>query len=306
MQKNSHVIINKNSGAVLRLGEDTVQKMIEEAFGTSLASLHMIDTKEICPAVDSLVHAGAASHLVVGGGDGSAVCVAEHLMGRNIHFGVLPLGTMNLLAQDLGASSTFEETMKNFAGFKEDHIDAGMVNDRLFLCSAVIGLIPESALVREELRGGLELGALARFVAGIARGMGGIDKQSLQLSLSEDAASFALETTSLIISNNRFLRRPEDPAARFLRESLKDGKLAVYSAAPSDMIDGLRLVMKMVQGAWQEDDSVLSFETSSLIVDAKGRDILVSLDGEPIEMTLPLKFFVQSTVLPVLRMELVA
>lgn len=305
MQKKLHIIINKYSGTVLRLGEARVEELVRGAFGGSVDSFHMVEAKDMCATIDALGHDPASHDLVIGGGDGSAVCAAEHLAKRNVHFGILPLGTMNLLAQDLGAAPTFEETIERFAAYREDMIDLGIVNDRFFLCSAVIGLVPESAIAREELRdeNSSTLDALARFVTTIARGMGGVDKQSLQLQLSQ-GAPFALETTSLIISNNRFVRNPEVAAARFMRETLKDGKLAVYSAAPEDMIDGLRLLVKMIQGDWQEDQAIFSFETPSLDVTGPQQKILVSLDGEPLEMTSPLKFSIERKSLPVLRMDL--
>lgn len=305
MKENFQVIINRLSGTVLRLGEDKVKSMLEDAFGHRMLSLHMVEAKDLCSAIDALGH-GEDTDLLIGGGDGTAVCAAAHLMGRGVHFGMLPLGTMNLLAQDLGSAATFEETMARFKDMREDKIDLGTVNDKFFLCSAVIGLVPESAIAREEIRDeqASTINALAKFVGTIARGMGGIDKQSLDLRLGDEEAPFPLETTSLIISNNRFVRNPGASAERFLRETLKAGKLAVYSAAPQDMMGGMRLLFKMVQGSWQEDDAIFSFETPSLIVAAPQDKLLISLDGEPLEMTLPLHFTIRSKALPVLRMEL--
>lgn len=306
MQKKLHVLINKFSGTVLRLGEARVEELVRGAFGGNIQSFHMVEAKDMCAAIDALGHDPADTDLVVGGGDGTAVCAAEHLAKRGVHFGILPLGTMNLLAQDLGAAATFEETMERFGRYYEDDIDIGIVNDRFFLCSAVIGLVPESAIAREEIRdeNSSTLDALTRFITTIARGMAGIDKQTLRLRLAEGDTPFALETTSLIISNNRFVRRPEVAAERFMRETLKDGKLAVYSASPGGMMDGLRLMTKMVQGSWQEDEAVFSFETPKMLVEGPDGNILISLDGEPMELSSPLKFSVQGKALPVLRMEL--
>lgn len=306
MQKKLHIIINKFSGTVLRLGEPKVEELVRGAFGEDLQSFHMVEGKDMCATIDALGHDPATSDLVIGGGDGSAVCAAEHLSKRGVHFGMLPLGTMNLLAQDLGSAPTFEETMKRFARYREDEIDIGIVNDRFFLCSAVIGLVPESAIAREEIRdeNSSTIDALARFITTIARGMAGVDKQRLQIRLDKTDTPFPLETTSLIISNNRFARNPDVAAERFMRETLKDGKLAVYSAAVGGMMDGLRLMTKMVQGSWQEDEAVFSFETPEMIVDGPADKILISLDGEPMEMTSPLNFSVERKALPVLRMEL--
>lgn len=305
MKNNIHVIINKFSGTVLRLGEDTVTKMIQDALGSRLKALHMTEASQMCAKIDELGHADDVD-LLVGGGDGTAVCAAEHLKDRGVHFGVLPLGTMNLLAQDLGSASTFEETMKRLTRLYEDKIDLGVVNGRFFLCSAVIGLVPESAIVREEIREEGTIDAVSRFVSTIARGMAGNASNVLNIRQQDSDNPIRLETTSLIISNNRFVKNPDVAAERFLRESLKGGNLAVYSAAPKDIMDGLRLMVKMVQGTWQEDDAIFSFETPSMIVDTEQNETLISLDGEPLEMKSPLKFSIEHNKLAVFRMELAA
>lgn len=307
MQKKLNILLNGSGGTIRRLGPDHVKSVIEQTFGPTIDKILISEPHHFCDELRDLNHNPQTHTLLVGGGDGTAVCAAEYLAGRGIPFGVLPLGTMNLLAQDLGAAPTFEETMGRFAGLREDKIDLGIVNDRFFLCSAVIGVVPESATLREELRDEVELGALARFVATVARGMSGTDRQMLHLHMAGSELPLSLETTSLIISNNRFLQNPQASTDRFLRETLKDGKLAVYSAAPDGMMDGLRLMLKMVQGtAWHDDEAILSFETPSLTIGGADEKILISLDGEPLEMKSPLNFSIQPESLPVMRMELAA
>lgn len=298
-----HVIVNKNSGTVLRLGEETVTKMLHDTLGERIYSFHMVEAEQMCEKIDRLTQSDSRG-ILIGGGDGSATCAAELLQGTDVHFGVLPLGTMNLLAQDLGSAPTFEETIARFQGIREDTIDLGLVNGRMFLCSAVIGLVPESAIVREELRETGSIEAAAKFMATVARGITGSQSQELLLRQSESDEPVPLNTTSLIISNNRFVNQPEDINSRFARDTMKDGYLAVYSAAPRDIIDGLRLLMKMWQGQWQDDQAVIAFETPALIVDSPAKEILVSLDGEPIKMHAPLKFKLHRQSLPVLRLEL--
>lgn len=292
------VFVNKSGGSVLRLGEDRVAALIQEGLGARMGALNLMNGDELSHALKKVT---GKNPLLIGGGDGTAVCAAQILSPRDIPFGILPLGTMNLLAQDLGAYPTFEQTLESFDNFSLDTIDAGMVNGKLFLCSAVIGFVPEGAVAREELRDNTTIENMTKFFSTIRRGMGGDMSQILYLRGKESDQPFGLETTSLIISNNSFA--PSTPeSGRFLRETLKDGKLAVYSASPKNMLDGLKIAFSMWQGNWQDHESILSFETEELIVDAQEKKILISLDGEPVEMTGPLRFSIQRQTIPVLRM----
>ncbi len=299
------LILNKNSGTVLRLGEEKIAELVETHMGDYIGSIHILSVQEIPNVLEKL----AVEHplgIAIGGGDGSAVCAAEQLAKHAVPFGILPLGTMNLLAQDLGAAPTFEETLQRFKGFKPDLIDCGIVNGKRFLCSAVIGFVPEGAVVREELRENVTIENMARFLTTIARGIGGTIKNDLDLRSRSTDAPFSLSTTSLIISNNGFIQKPGEAAQRFSRESLNNGRLAVYSASPRDMVDGLKMALSMWQGDWQDHESILSFELKELIVETKDRKILISLDGEPVEMKSPLHFSIAEKSVPVLRLELEA
>jgi diacylglycerol kinase family enzyme len=161
-------------------------------------------------------------------------------------------------------------------------------------------------VAREALRENTGLQTITNFIGTITRGMRGEIKQVLNLKSRHTDKPYPLETTALIVSNNSFIVKPSDAAQRFLRESLHDGKLAVYSASPRDMMDGLKMALSLWQGDWQDHESVMSFETSELIVETEDKNVLVSLDGEPKEMQSPLHFTMKETSVPVLRMELKA
>ncbi len=298
------VVINKNSGTVLRLGQDAVESILRDRFDDKIEGLHFLEGGDICPLLHKIKDADPDMDILVGGGDGSAVCAAETLGPAKIPFGILPLGTMNLLAQDLGSAPTFEETMGRFDKLVRDDIDAGYVNGHIFLCSAVVGFVPEGAVAREALRENTGIATIANFVGTIARGMFGEIKQTLHLKSRHGDKPYPIETTSLIISNNSFVQKPADATQRFLRESLHDGKLGVYAASPRDMMDGLKMALSMWQGDWQDHESIRSFEASELIVETEDKKILVSLDGEPLELESPLHFTVKPRSIPVLRMEL--
>lgn len=298
------VFINKSGGSVLRLGEEKVSSLLKESLGERIGDLMVVESGDMPHTLEKIA---TKNPLLIGGGDGTAVCAAQILGPKGIPFGVLPLGTMNLLAQDLGSHPTFEQTLSALDDVQIDKIDAGVVNGKMFLCSAVIGFVPEGAIAREELRQETSLAALTKFLSTIRRGMSGEIKETLYLQGKDTDEPFPLETTALIVSNNRFVQNGADPmAGRFLRESLKDGKLAVYSAAPQSVFDGLKIAFSMWQGNWQDNESIISFEAEELIVNARDKKVLISLDGEPVEMKSPLHFSLKRQSIPVLRLNMKA
>ncbi|MFZ8477895.1 diacylglycerol/lipid kinase family protein, partial [Staphylococcus aureus] len=74
-----------------------------------------------------------ADELWVGGGDGTLRTAARHLAGTGKVFGVLPFGTMNLLARDLGVPLAPDQAIQALAAAPIDRIDIGRINGVPFL-----------------------------------------------------------------------------------------------------------------------------------------------------------------------------
>lgn len=79
--------------------------------------------------------------LMVAGGDGTVRAAAEGLMGSEVPLAILPTGTVNVLARELGISVTNpEQAVDVCLGESARRIDLGLCNDRPFLlvCSGGI------------------------------------------------------------------------------------------------------------------------------------------------------------------------
>ena len=53
--------------------------------------------------------------VAAGGGDGTINAVASVVVGSGVHFGVLPLGTLNHFAKDLGVPLELDDAVRNLA-----------------------------------------------------------------------------------------------------------------------------------------------------------------------------------------------
>jgi len=74
------------------------------------------------------------------GGDGTVMACANALLGTGVALAVLPFGTGNLLARNLGVSMRTTEAVALATGEGRRQLDVGLVEDRCFLIMAGMGL----------------------------------------------------------------------------------------------------------------------------------------------------------------------
>jgi len=96
----------------------------------------------------SLAHAGelaqeaigaGAAAVVVSGGDGTVRTVAEAMAGSAIPILILPAGTENLLAQELGIDGSRKTSLKMLENGTVRKLDLGRANERYFMAIAGVG-----------------------------------------------------------------------------------------------------------------------------------------------------------------------
>jgi YegS/Rv2252/BmrU family lipid kinase len=89
------------------------------------------------------------------GGDGTVNEVAQGLIGKDIPMGIIPMGSGNGLARELGISMKVEEAMVNLVKGNDKLIDVCRINKQRFLCTAGIGFDAQIALLmsKAETRG---------------------------------------------------------------------------------------------------------------------------------------------------------
>ena len=80
--------------------------------------------------------------IVAGGGDGTVNAVAGKLAGTDTVLGVLPMGTLNHFARDVGVPRSLEAAVRNVFTGKIAEVDVGEVNGRVFVNNSGIGFYP--------------------------------------------------------------------------------------------------------------------------------------------------------------------
>ncbi|NBS13964.1 MAG: diacylglycerol kinase family lipid kinase [Verrucomicrobia bacterium] len=82
--------------------------------------------------------------IIAAGGDGTVNEVLNGLDPENCTLGVLPVGTMNVLALELGIPSRLDKALEIVRSGKRKKLDLGMANSRRFIQLAGVGLDAET------------------------------------------------------------------------------------------------------------------------------------------------------------------
>ena len=241
-----------------------------------------------------------ADAVVVAGGDGTVACAASALAGSGTVLGLLPFGTMNLLAKDLGVPvDDLEEAVRVVAAGRVRAIDVGEVAGRdgerhVFLCAAMLGLPARLGRHREESRAHGWLG-WGRFAVAAVRVMARYT--SMRVRVGFDGREVMVRTPSLTITVNRL----DDLSGRLFGRSALDGKrLAAYAVRRPQARHLARAALRLLRGRWRDPALLDEAVAERFTVSAGVRGLSLMLDGERMVLGPPLIFSVRPGALRVL------
>lgn len=232
-----------------------------------------IDTHVLAPGDDPAELARAAPNGPLGsaGGDGSLAAVAQVAIDRNLPFVVVPFGTRNHFARDLGLDRDDPfAALAAYDGGAEKAVDVGRVNGRLFLNNVSLGIYARLVHRREEHRRRRD--ALARL-----RALGILLRRPGRLGVTIDGRP--VEARIVLVANNHYKL---DLFSIGEREHLDEGLLHLYVAAG------------WVPTTWEERRG------GQFTVDARAGHLRAAVDGEPEELETPLRFEIEPAALRVL------
>ena len=219
-------------------------------------------------------HRDQVSVIFVGGGDGTQGLVAGMLIGSETAQGVLPLGTGNSFARDLGIPTDLNAAIEALAIASPTHIDIGLANDRAFVNVATMGL---TSLIVKNLTHSLKKrwGRAAYFLA-IARGFESL--KSFWVKLESDQGNFEMEAFQVVIGTGRYHAGPFPvlPDA-----SLFNQHLSLYILPGASKVDLIKTALGLPSGRHTLFSDVHSESIKSgKIIAVPSQSVIV--DGEPI------------------------
>ena len=233
--------------------------------------------------------------VAAGGGDGTINAVASQLVGSSTVLGVLPLGTLNHFAKDLGIPLELDRAIANLAHGKPVMIDVGEVNERIFLNNSSLGLYPD--IVRDREKQQRRLGRGKWLACGWAALAALRRYPFLSVRLMVDGERHARRTPFIFIGNNEYVMQGFDIGAR---RRLDGGVLSLYVAQRPGRLGLLRLALHALFGrlAQARDFDVLL--APDIEVETRHKRLRVATDGEVTIMATPLRYRIRAGALAVM------
>src|SRR5438105_426131 len=141
------MFLNASSGA--RLPRDQISTLEASARDDGLEVIRLTRDIDIPGIVRQHIQMGRGL-FVAAGGDGTINGVIQALVNTDAVLGVIPVGTFNHFARDLGLPLEWRNALDVAISGATRQIDAARVNERFFVNNVSMGLYPELVSRREE------------------------------------------------------------------------------------------------------------------------------------------------------------
>jgi diacylglycerol kinase family enzyme len=244
--------------------------------------------------------------VVAAGGDGTINAVAQAVLGSGCPFGVLPQGTFNYFSRTHGIPSDTAKALQALLSSRAHPVQAGLVNNRVFLVNASLGLYPKLLEEREAYKVSYGRTRLVAWWAGIMTLLR--EHRPMRIHVEHGDQSYELHTLMIFVSNNRLqLERIGLPEA----EAVEQGHLVATVLKPVDTLTLLQLMLRGTLGQLGDAEHIASFAFRQITVTPAPallygrRHIKVAIDGEVTLLTTPLRFRLAPEELLLLKPEVV-
>lgn len=270
MNREGVLIVNTKSRRGRMLFEAARQALTEQ--GVTLTDVYALQEPGHVPEIARKQIERGIPLVIVGGGDGTLSAVTRYFIGSNSVMGVLPMGTGNQFARDLGIPENMEEACRVVSEGVETAVDVGTVEKDYFLTVTTVGLTSQVvvALTHDLKR------TYGRFAYAFAMVRALRSAKPFRARLITDEGEQTVETIQLVVGNGRYHAGPFPLSPQ---ATITDSVLDVYALtdmAPRSLIQFAYCVMR---GRHVELPFVSALRTSHLRLETEPSQPVV-VDGE--------------------------
>jgi diacylglycerol kinase family enzyme len=286
------VLLNRQAGTLIDSGAEGLRDSLQQALGrrAERVDIRLLKPREMSRAIRNSARTDHDT-IVIGGGDGSASLAAATLANSGKVLGILPLGTMNLLGNDLGMPPDPSAAIAALADAQETTIDLAGVNGRPFHSLSGMGFFSQMARAREETRGH-PLGRLASVALAAMRAMR--RSGSFDFDVTIDGKRQHISALAVLVTNNRF-------GPDWRRPRLDAGTLELHIMEEAGALPMLKASAGLLSGTWRTQEGIRSIAAGEVVINHLRRRTWISTDGELLREAVPVRYRVLPSALKVLR-----
>ncbi|MEO6247043.1 MAG: diacylglycerol kinase family protein [Sphingomicrobium sp.] len=288
------ILINRSGGTAK--GDPDIGPKVEAAMRAAgiEGEVELLDGAGVARRAKEAV-AAKAPLVIVGGGDGSQSAAAGAIAGTDTILGVLPLGTLNHLARDLGIPFDIDQAAAIIGAGHEQRIDVAELNGRVFVNNSALGLYPLMVVDRDAQQ--KRLGRSKKLAMAVAAARTIARFRHSRVTICADGERVPIETPLLFIGNNDYDTALPNPGKR---TSLSDGKLCVLVLRKKGRWGLFAAATRALLGITRDDDMIRLDAVDELRVESHRSPVTVSIDGETEKLKSPLTYKIRKGALRVI------
>jgi diacylglycerol kinase family enzyme len=282
------LIINAEAGRARRGNE--LKNLLAAATQHGNLDIHLLQSHDNIPRIVKLAIKNGAKAIGVAGGDGTINSIASVLVGTKIPLLVIPFGTLNHFARDIGVPTKLEEALDLFETGQPLTIDVGEVNGHYFLNNSSVGIY--SRLVNEREKHEKHLGKwLAFALAGwnVLR-----HPRLVHIKLDIEGQTQDLKVGLIFFSNNRADMSPLMVGHRPRLDRQILDTFVVKASTPFELFGVAR---SFLRNRLEQSPLVTRTETCEATVYTANHRLRVACDGELRVIASPLNYRIHSAAM---------
>jgi diacylglycerol kinase family enzyme len=222
--------------------------------------------------------------IIAAGGDGTLNAVAGALRNSGVPMAILPIGTLNHLARNLGVPLDADQAIDALDRGRIQKIDLGEVNGSVFLNNSILGLYPEYEFAKEgSLRRGRQKWlAMASALINVFRRY-----PQMTVRLVTGGREIMRRTPYVLVANNEHRMEGYELGER---DRLDEGVLWVYVMRRRTRWELLKIAVSLLFGRFRRRETFETFIVDRVRIETWEKRPGVALDGDVRRLTAPLAY----------------
>ena len=278
-QTRAFVVLNPVAG---RTTPEAIRSALDLTLGQAGWQYTIHETQpdeDISQVIETAVAAGCAM-VIAAGGDGTVSLVANSLVGKAVPLGILPAGSANVMALELGIPSTIPEAAALLvAEHHQRELDVMQLADHYFILQIGVGL--DSLMIKDTDREAKRRLGRWAYMQTLARHMLGFESQ--RYTIAVDGRRMRLRAAQVLIANAGTLGAKPLSWGEHIHPN--DGHLDLCIVKVRTLMDYPRVLYQFATGRRNTNANIQYMRIEKSVTLASDHPLPVQADGEIIGTT---------------------